>query len=89
MKKAQRGAPAKEQGAGVKIAKQMYALLDRRQKAGFVLIIAIMAISAALAQLTPKAIGWLTDDLLAQEQMAFGPILPFLGLILRSMSATS
>ena len=49
MKKAQRGAPAKEQGSGVKIAKRMYALLDRRQKSGFLLIIAIMAISAALA----------------------------------------
>ena len=41
-----------------------------------------MAVSAALAQMTPKAIGWLTDDLLAQQQMAFGPVLPFLGLIL-------
>ena len=57
-------------------------MLDRRQKIGFLLIVVIMAVSAALAQMTPKAIGWLTDDLLAQQQMAFGPVLPFLGLIL-------
>ena len=80
--KKQRGTPAPKKHAAAKIAKRLYGLLDRRQKIGFLLIVVIMAVSAALAQMTPKAIGWLTDDLLAQRQMAFGPVLPFLGLIL-------
>ena len=80
--KKQRGTPAPKKHAAAKIAKRLYGLLDRRQKIGFLLIVVIMAVSAALAQMPPKAIGWLTDDLLAQQQMAFGPVLPFLGLIL-------
>ena len=35
-----------------------------------------MAISAALSQLTPKAIGWLTDDILVQEQIEFFKVIP-------------
>ena len=63
--KKQRGTPAPKKYAAAKIAKRLYGLLDRRQKIGFLLIVVIMAVSAALAQMTPKAIGWLTDDLLA------------------------
>lgn len=64
------------------ILKNIYALLDRKQKINFLVIIAIMAISAALSQLTPKAIGWLTDDILVQEQIEFFKVIPFLLLIL-------
>lgn len=41
-----------------------------------------MIISAILTQITPKAIGWLTDDILAQNQIDFLKVIPFLILIL-------
>lgn len=41
-----------------------------------------MIISAGLTQITPKAIGWLTDDILTQSEIAFKKVIPFLILIL-------
>ena len=41
-----------------------------------------LIISAFLTQLTPKAIGWLTDDVLLREQIDFLEIIPLLILIL-------
>ena len=41
-----------------------------------------MIISAGLTQITPKAIGWLTDDILTQSEIAFKKVIPFLFLIL-------
>lgn len=41
-----------------------------------------MIISATLTQITPKAIGWLTDDILTQNQIDFLKVIPFLILIL-------
>ena len=41
-----------------------------------------MILSSALTQFTPKAIGWLTDDILIQEQIEFFNIIPVLLLIL-------
>ena len=52
-----------------RILQKLYALLDWKQKRNFIFILIIMAVSAILAQLTPKAIGWLTDDILMQEQL--------------------
>lgn len=65
-----------------KIAKKLYALLDWKQKGNFVIIILAMAVSAGLTQLTPKAIGWLTDDILIQKQLEFLKIIPVLLVIL-------
>ncbi len=48
----------------------------------FIIIILIMLISAALTQVTPKAIGWLTDDILNAESIEFSKVIPFLILIL-------
>lgn len=64
------------------ILKKIYALLDNSQKLRFVIIIMIMIISAFLTQITPKAIGWLTDDILNVDQIAFSKVIPFLVLIL-------
>lgn len=61
---------------------KLYSLLDRKQKLGFLLIIIIMIISAGLSQLTPKAIGWLTDDILIKKQVEFLTVIPFLLFIL-------
>ena len=64
------------------ILKKLYALLDRKQKRNFILILLIMIVSSALAQFTPKAIGWLTDDILAQSTIRFFQVIPALILIL-------
>lgn len=64
------------------ILSKLYHLLDARQKRSFLFIIVIMILSSALSQFTPKAIGWLTDDILVQEQIEFLSIIPVLLLIL-------
>ena len=61
---------------------KLYKLLNKRQKITFIIIIVIMIVSAALTQITPKAIGWLTDDILTQNEVAFQKVIPFLLLIL-------
>lgn len=65
-----------------KIIHNLYCLLDSKQKFSFVIIIFIMIISAILTQLTPKAIGWLTDDILIQKQIDFLEVIPLLIFIL-------
>ena len=65
-----------------KILYKLYSLLEFEQKRNFIIIIFIMIISAFLTQLTPKAIGWLTDDVLLREQIDFLEIIPLLILIL-------
>ena len=59
-----------------------YKLLDNKQKIKFFIIILIMIVSAWLTQMTPKAIGWLTDDILVQNEISFIKVVPFLILIL-------
>ena len=41
-----------------------------------------MIVSAILTQITPKAIGWLTDDILSKSDINFRQVIPFLVLIL-------
>ena len=64
------------------VLKKIYELLNGRQKVKFFIIILIMIVSAFLTQLTPKAIGWLTDDILVSNEISFVHIVPFLILIL-------
>lgn len=64
------------------VLKKLYKILNRKQKISFGIIVAIMIISAGLTQVTPKAIGWLTDDILTQSEIAFKKVIPFLVLIL-------
>ena len=64
------------------ILRKLYRLLDRKQKRNFIIILIIMILSAGLSQLTPKAIGWLTDEILVQNQIQFSKVIPFLVLIL-------
>ena len=73
----------KEKNSSVKsVLKKLYKILNKRQKISFGIIVAIMIISAGLTQITPKAIGWLTDDILTQSEIAFRKVIPFLVLIL-------
>jgi len=64
------------------VLKKIYRLLDKKQKIKFFIIILIMIVSAWLTQMTPKAIGWLTDDILVQNEISFIKVVPFLILIL-------
>ncbi len=64
------------------VLKKLYNILTRKQKISFAIIIIIMIISAGLTQITPKTIGWLTDDILTQNEIAFLKVIPFLILIL-------
>ena len=66
----------------IKVLKKIYKLLDTKQKLRFILIIIIMMVSAALAQMTPKTIGWLTDDILTKDEISFEIVIPFLIFIL-------
>ena len=64
------------------VLKKLYKILTRKQKISFLVIVIIMIVSAGLTQITPKAIGWLTDDILTQSEIAFSKVIPFLILIL-------
>ena len=64
------------------VLKKLYKILTKKQKISFAIIVLIMIISAGLTQITPKAIGWLTDDILVQNEIAFLKVIPFLILIL-------
>lgn len=64
------------------VLKKIYKLLDKKQKIRFIIIIMIMIISSILAQMTPKAIGWLTDDILSKDSISFEKVIPFLIFIL-------
>nr|WP_303230999.1 hypothetical protein [uncultured Blautia sp.] len=66
------------------ILKNVHCLLDWKQKITFLFIMLIMILSSVLTQLTPKAIGWLTDDILSQAQIHFSAILPILFFILKN-----
>lgn len=64
------------------ILQKIYRLLDFKQKFKFLMILVIMVTSAILTQITPKAIGWLTDDILSVNGVSFQKVIPFLILIL-------
>lgn len=60
----------------------LYQLLQRKQKISFLFILLIMIISAILSQMTPLAIGYLTDDVLNTANIQFISTLPILIFIL-------
>lgn len=64
------------------MAREIYRLLENKQKRGFLLILLILGITAFLSQLTPIIIGYLTDYVLEMEALHFISIVPFLTLIL-------
>ena len=65
-----------------KVLGKIYKILDTKQKIKFIIIVLIMIFSAYLTQVTPKAIGWLTDDVLNVNGVTFEKVVPFLILIL-------
>lgn len=64
------------------VLKKVYDLLDIKQKVTFIVIVFIMIFSSVLTQVTPKAIGWLTDDILSFDTIDFFKVIPILLVIL-------
>lgn len=62
--------------------RRIYAMLTRKQKRNFIIILIIMLISAGLGQLMPVAIGDLTNSVLGQTGLSFANVIPFLAFIL-------
>lgn len=62
--------------------KSLYAMLQRRQKISFFVILIIMIASAALSQVVPLAVGYLTDDVLSNANLSFLSTVPILLFIL-------
>lgn len=61
-----------------KIWGRLFALLPRKQKLEFFIVLAILGISAVLSQMTPLAVGYLTDHVLAAKSATFQSVLPIL-----------
>lgn len=64
-----------------KIWKSIFALAAPETE-GFFLILLILAVSAALSRLTPLAVGYLTDHVLAGQNASFASVAPILVAIL-------
>lgn len=69
-------------GRGKQIWKNIFGLLDGRHKWRFLWIALILAVSAVLSQLTPLAVGYLTDHVLDGGQTDFLSVVPILLVIL-------
>ena len=69
-------------GRGKRIVKNIFGLLDKRHKRRFLWIAVILAVSAALSQLTPLAVGYLTDHVLTGGRADFLSVVPILLVIL-------
>lgn len=65
-----------------KIWKEIFELLPVKQKMGFFLIFVILIVSAVLNQLTPLAVGYMTDTVLSKQNVEFVSVLPILLAIL-------
>ena len=68
--------------AGKRLWKEMAALLPSKQRRRFWLVLLILGVSAVLSQITPLAVGWLTDHILAGPEQGFGSVIPALLVIL-------
>lgn len=70
----------KKSAAG--IGRKILHLLPAKQKKRFVLILCILGISAVLSQLTPLAVGYLTDRVISESDISFAAVMPVLLVIL-------
>ncbi|MBM6939107.1 ABC transporter ATP-binding protein [Pseudoflavonifractor phocaeensis] len=62
--------------------RKLFSFLRPRQKAQFLGVLVILALSAGLTQLTPLAIEYLTDHVLAEQSIRFQSVAPILLFIL-------
>lgn len=68
--------------ANPRIWKKIFQLLPKRQKLGFFVVLVILGVSAVLSQITPLAVGYLTDHILAGGGSSFLSAVPILLAIL-------
>ena len=61
---------------------KVFKLLEKKQKISFIVIFFLLVASAILTQVTPLAVGYLTDSVLTRTGMEFIGIMPILLLIL-------
>ena len=64
------------------LVRRVFGLLRPREKRSFVWVFLILGISALLSQVLPLAVGYLTDDILVGDGVAFARAVPVLLLIL-------
>lgn len=64
------------------LLRKIYNILDKKQKVSFLLVLLLLGLSAVLSQITPLAIGYLTDQVLAQDEIVFTAVIPILLVIL-------
>lgn len=65
------------------LTKQIFGLLQKRQKRSFWIVLLILALSAGLSQILPLAVGYLTDRVLVDRaNISFQTIVPVLLVIL-------
>lgn len=69
-------------GSSDRIGRKIFNLLPEKQKKRFFLILLILAASAVLSQLTPLAIGYLTDSVLGGTSVSLSAVMPVLLVIL-------
>lgn len=67
---------------GKQILLSLFSFLEKRQRLEFGVVLGILALSAALAQYTPLAIGYLTDHVLAADRIPLPTVIPLLLSIL-------
>lgn len=68
--------------SALRTVKKLLGFLGRRQKAEFCGVLVILVVSAALTQLTPLAVEYPTNTVLAARTLRFGAVLPVLLAIL-------
>ena len=68
--------------SAVQTVRKLLGFLGRRQKAQFAAVLVILLVSAVLTQLTPLAVEYLTNTVLAAQTIRLGAVMPVLLAIL-------
>ena len=68
--------------SAVQTVRKLLGFLGRRQKAQFAAVLVILLVSAVLTQLTPLAVEYLTNTVLAAQTIRLGAVMPVLPAIL-------
>lgn len=69
---------AEKKPSALRTVKKLMGFLGRRQKTEFAGVLVILVVSAALTQLTPLAVEYLTNTVLAAQTIRLGAVLPVL-----------
>lgn len=64
------------------LMKELVSLLGRKGRVFFLVVLLLLAVTAVLSQLTPLALGFLTDSVLSSAGASFSSVIPVLVFIL-------